>query len=230
MMRTIRILATIYLCLLSGAHQIAVADENTDPLAFFLNQLESYQADFKQTLSNEQGEALETSTGKVYMQNPGRYRWEYEQPYVQLLITDSETLWIYDKDLVQITIKNVAGAIDNTPAAIISGQQNLTENFVVVNMGVIEGFDWVELTPRDIENQYRSIRLGFDKSNLIMMILNDNLGQITRIDFLNPVRNQRFGGPLFTFEIPAGVDVIDERQLEKPDKSVTDPISETVKP
>ena len=207
-----------------------MADENTAALDFFLKDLESYQADFMQTLSNEQGEALETSTGKVYMQNPGRYRWEYEQPYVQLLITDSETLWIYDKDLEQITIKNVAGAIDNTPAAIISGQQNLTENFVVVNMGVIEGFDWVELTPRDIENQYRSIRLGFDKSNLIMMILNDNLGQITRIDFLNPVRNQRFGGPLFTFEIPAGVDVIDERQLEKPDKSVTDPISETVKP
>ena len=214
----------------SGTHQYAVAEENADPLAFFLNKLESYQADFRQTLSNEQGEALETSTGKVYMQNPGRYRWEYDQPYVQLLITDSETLWIYDKDLEQVTIKNVAGAIDNTPAAIISGQKNITENFVVVNMGVIEGFDWVELTPRDIESQYRNIRLGFDKNSLIMMILNDNLGQITRIDFLNPERNKRFGGPLFTFEIPAGVDVIDERQLEKPDKSVTDPISETVKP
>jgi len=202
---------------------MAVAEENTDPLAFFLNKLESYQADFRQTLSNEQGEALETSTGKVYMQNPGRYRWEYEQPYVQLLITDSETLWIYDKDLEQVTIKNVAGAIDNTPAAIISGQQNITENFVVVNMGVIEGFDWVELTPRDIESQYRSIRLGFDKNSLIMMILNDNLGQITRIDFLNPERNQRFGGPLFTFEIPEGVDVIDERQLEKNATPGTDP-------
>jgi len=202
---------------------MAVAEENTDPLAFFLNKLESYQADFRQTLSNEQGEALETSTGKVYMQNPGRYRWEYEQPYVQLLITDSETLWIYDKDLEQVTIKNVAGAIDNTPAAIISGQQNITENFVVVNMGVIEGFDWVELTPRDIESQYRNIRLGFDKNSLIMMILNDNLGQITRIDFLNPERNQRFGGPLFTFEIPEGVDVIDERQLEKNATPGTDP-------
>lgn len=215
MIRTVRIFATICLCLLFGAHQIAVAEENTDPLAFFLNQLESYQADFRQTLANEQGEVLETSTGKVYMQNPGRYRWEYEQPYVQLLITDSATLWIYDQDLEQVTVKNVAGAIDNTPAAIISGQQNLTEHFVMINMGVIEGFDWVELTPRDIENQYRSIRLGFDKNNLIMMILNDNLGQITRIDFLNPVRNKRFGGPLFTFEIPEGVDVIDERQLEK---------------
>ena len=215
MMRTIRILSTIYFCLLSGTHQYAMADENTAALDFFLKDLESYQADFMQTLSNEQGETLEISTGKVYMQNPGRYRWEYEKPYAQLLITDSKTLWIYDQDLEQVTIKNVAGAIDNTPAAIISGQQNITEHYVVINMGVIDGFDWIELTPRDIESQYRSIRLGFDKSSLITMILNDNLGQITRIDFLKPVRNKRVGGPLFTFEVPAGVDVIDERQLQK---------------
>ena len=218
MMRTIILLSTLCLCLLSGAYQIAAAEEDTDPLAFFLNQLESYQAEFKQTLFNEQGVVLETSTGKVYMQNPGRYRWEYERPYAQLLITDSNTLWIYDKDLAQVTIKNVAGAIDNTPAAIISGQQNINNNFVVINMGVIEGFDFIELTPRDIDSQYRSVRLGFDKNNLVMMILNDNLGQITRIDFLNPERNKRFGGPLFTFDTPEGVDVIDERQTEKPEQ------------
>jgi outer membrane lipoprotein carrier protein len=212
MTQSIRILATLYFCLLAGSHQVAMADEKSDPLAFFLNKLESYQAEFKQTIFNEQGVVLETSTGKVYMQNPGRYRWEYEHPYAQLLITDSNTLWIYDKDLEQVTIKNVAGAIDNTPAAIISGQQNINKNYVVVNMGVIEGFDFIELTPRDIDSQYRSVRLGFDKNNLVMMILHDNLGQITRIDFLNPERNKRFGGPLFTFTPPEGVDVIDERQ------------------
>ena len=210
-------------CLLSCAHQYAMADENTAALDLFLKDLESYQADFMQTLSSEQGETLEISTGKVYMQNPGRYRWEYEQPYVQLLITDSETLWIYDKDLEQVTIKNVAGAIDTTPAAIISGKQNISELYVVNNMGVIDGFDWLELIPRDIESQYRSIRLGFDDNKLITMIMNDNLGQMTRIDFLKPERNKRFGGPLFTFAMPAGVDVIDERQLQK-NKALGTPI------
>jgi outer membrane lipoprotein-sorting protein len=51
-----------------------------------------------------------------------------------------------------------------------------------------------------------------------MMILSDNLGQITRIDFLNPVRNKKFAGTLFTFDMPTGVDVIDERQLEQNNK------------
>ena len=227
MLRLTRVFSTLCICFVLGVFQDSAAGENTDPLAFFLDQLDSFQADFKQTLSNEQGEVLETSTGKVYMQNPGRYRWEYEVPYEQLLITDSNTLWIYDKDLEQVTIKDVSQAIDNTPAAIISGKQNIHENFVVVNMGMIEGFDWIELTPRDIDNQYRSVRIGFDKNNLGMMILNDNLGQITRIDFLNPVRNQRLGGPLFTFEMPQGVDVIDERQVEKMDKADIKPPSGT---
>ena len=78
-------------------------------------------------------------------------------------------------------------------------------------MGNIEGADWVELTPRNIDSQYSSIRLGFEEEELAMMILFDNLGQITRIDFHNPERNQRFSGPLFMFEIPDNVDVIDNR-------------------
>ncbi|MGH8119025.1 MAG: outer membrane lipoprotein chaperone LolA [Gammaproteobacteria bacterium] len=220
MIQILRSLSLLFFLLAAGGSHYANAVEQSDPLAFFLEKLESFQADFKQTLTNEQGELLETSTGKVYMQNPGRYRWEYEEPYVQLLITDSQTLWIYDHDLEQVTIKDVSNAIDDTPAAIISGKKNINENFVVVNMGVIEGYDWIELTPRDIDNQYRTVKIGFDKNNLGMMILNDNLGQITRIDFLNPERNNRFGGPLFTFEMPEGVDIIDERQVEK---TVTEP-------
>ena len=187
------------------------AEENTNPLDGFLNDLESFQADFKQTLNNEHGEVLETSSGVVYMQNPKKFRWVYQEPYSQLIITDGKTLWLYDQDLAQVTIRDISQAIDNTPAAIISGQENIKEYYVTVDLGEIEGFHWIELTPRDTENEYTSVRLGFDKNNLGMMILFDNLGQVTRIDFVNPVRNQRSGGPLFTFEIPEGVDVIDDR-------------------
>lgn len=197
-----------------------VAEETNSPLDVFLNDLESFQADFRQTLSNEHGEVLETASGVVYMQNPEKFRWVYQEPYSQLIITDGTTLWLYDEDLAQVTIRDISEAIANTPAAIISGRKNIQENYVLVDMGMIEGFDWIELTPKDIDNEYSSVRLGFDKNNLGMMILFDNLGQVTRIDFLNPLRNKRFGGPLFTFEMPEGVDVIDDRQQAQ--KEVTD--------
>jgi len=188
-----------------------VAEEKPNPLDHFLNKLESFQADFVQTLANEQGVTLETSSGVVYMQNPSKFRWVYQEPYAQLIVTDGKTLWLYDEDLAQVSIRDIEESINNTPAAIISGQENIDKYYVMVDLGKIEGYDWIELTPKDVENQYNSVRLGFDDNNLGMMIMFDNLGQVTRIDFHNPLRNKRFGGPLFTFETPEGVDVVDER-------------------
>jgi chaperone LolA len=190
---------------------VVLAEEKQNPLDYFLTKLESFQADFTQTLSNEQGVTLETSSGVVYMQNPSKFRWVYQEPYAQLIVTDGKTLWLYDEDLAQVSIRDIEESINNTPAAIISGQENIDKYYVTVDMGKIEGYDWIELTPKDVENQYNSVRLGFDDNNLGMMIMFDNLGQVTRIDFHNPVRNKRFGGPLFTFETPEGVDVVDER-------------------
>jgi len=207
LINTVFLLSTFYFLLVSSA--FAEGDKN--PLNNFLKNLESFQADFVQTLSNEQGVTLETSSGVVYMQNPGKFRWDYQEPYTQLIITDSKTLWLYDEDLAQVTIRDIEASINNTPAAIISGQENIDKFYVTVDMGNIEGYDWIELTPRDFENQYNSVRLGFNDDNLGMMVMFDNLGQVTRIDFLNPARNKRFGGPLFTFEVPDGVDVVDER-------------------
>lgn len=205
--KSVFILFTLYFSLFSSAF----AEEKPNPLDHFLNKLESFQADFTQTLSNEQGVTLETSSGVMYMQNPSKFRWVYQEPYEQLIITDGKTLWLYDADLAQVTVRDIEESINNTPAAIISGQENIDKYYVMVDMGNIEGYDWIELTPKDVENQYSSVRLGFNDNVLGMMIMFDNLGQVTRIDFHNPVRNKRFGGPLFTFETPEGVDVVDER-------------------
>ena len=207
LIKTIFILFTFHISLFSSAF----AAEKPNPLDHFLNKLESFQADFVQTLSNEQGVTLETSSGVVYMQNPSKFRWVYQEPYEQLIITDGKTLWLYDEDLAQVTIRDIEESINNTPAAIISGQENIDKYYVTVDMGEIEGYNWIELTPKDTENQYSSVRLGFDDNNLGMMIMFDNLGQVTRIDFNNPLRNKRFGGPLFTFVAPEGVDVVDDR-------------------
>ena len=206
-MKRFFLLCTLYFSLTFSAF----AENVSNPLDNFLDNLESFKADFTQTLSNEHGDILETSSGEVYLQNPGKFRWVYMEPYSQLIITDGVTLWIYDEDLEQVTIRDISKTIDKTPAAVISGQEDVNKYYVSIDMGKIEGYEWIELTPKDIENQYSSIRLGFNGNELGMMVLFDNLGQITRIDFQNPVRNRRFGGPLFTFEIPENVDVIDDR-------------------
>jgi outer membrane lipoprotein carrier protein len=189
----------------------STAEEETGHIRKFLQGLETLQVNFRQTLHNEQGEKLETSNGVLYLQRPGKFHWSYEDPYKQQIITDGETLWIYDEDLEQVTIRDISGSMKQTPASIIVGDENVEDYFVMIDMGEIEGFDWVEFTPRDVEAQYSSIRFGFDQDNLGMMVIYDNLGQVTRIDFSDHLRNKQLDTTLFSFEPPADVDVIDDR-------------------
>jgi len=202
------LLLTFGLLLLPSAH----AEGRSEALDRFLKSLDSLQAGFRQKLFNELGEELETSSGIVYLQRPGKFRWIYQEPYSQMIITDGRTLWLYDEDLEQVTIKDVSDTIEDTPAAILSGDEKFDEHFIAADMGSIEGYDWVELTPRDAENQYKNIRLGFDDGSIGMMVLSDNLGQVTRIDFTGAERNIPLDDALFTFDPPEDVDVIDERR------------------
>ncbi len=192
----------------------ALAVDSGDPLKAFLKDFKSMQANFVQTLINEDGEQLEKTSGTLYLQQPGKFHWSYQEPYSQKIISDGDNLWIYDEDLEQVTIKPMGDTIDQTPAGIILGNSDINIHFVTIDMGKIEGYDWIELTPRDLEAQYKNIRFGFDKNRLGMMIIADNLGQVTRIDFEGINKNSKLPTELFKLEIPENVDVIDEREQQ----------------
>jgi len=182
-----------------------------DRLYRFLDNMQTLEANFKQTLVDDQGIELESSSGVVFLNRPDKFRWDYQIPYTQTIVTNGELLWFYDEDLEQVTIRDVSSSIENTPAAIFGSYDDIDEQFIIIDMGNIEKFDWVELTPRDIESQYNSIRLGFDKDKLGMMVMFDNLGQVTRIDFTEEVLNKKMDDNMFNFEPPQGIDIIDDR-------------------
>lgn len=194
---------------------VVLADDKNDPLQAFLDNFNSLESNFIQQLINEDGEVLEKSEGILKLQQPGKFNWSYETPYAQKIISNGEVLWLFDEDLEQLTIKNIGNTLDETPAGIILGNNDINEHFVQVSMGLTDGYDWIELTPKSLETQYKNIRIGFNDSQLGMMIIVDNLGQITRIDFQNVKRNVELQPSSFELETPAGVDVIDERELNE---------------
>ncbi len=193
---------------------LQAAEDSKDPLQDFLKGFKSLEATFVQSLINENGAVLEKTEGILYLQQPGKFHWSYQTPYTQEIISNGDVLWLFDEDLEQLTIRKMGDAINQTPAGIILGNNNIAEHFLQVNMGNIEDHDWIELTPKDPEAQYKNIRLGFDGSKLGMMIIFDNLGQITRIDFSDVKKNTELLPTLFEFKIPEGVDVIDETKVD----------------
>ena len=93
----------------------------------------------------------------------------------------------------------------------MTGDLDIDKHYLVIDQGISKGMDWQELTPRDLDSQYKSVRLGFKGDNLAAMVLYDNLGQETRIKFLDTKRNLSLKEDLFEFKPPEGVDIIDER-------------------
>ena len=200
------------LVLLCFARPVMAAEAAPDPLARFLTDFQSLQAGFVQTLINESGERLEQTEGMLYLQQPDKFHWAYQIPYQQQIITDGELLWIFDEDLEQVTVREAGVAIRQTPAAVILGDTDIGAHFIRLELGRIDGFDWIKLTPRDAESQYDHLRFGFDHNRLAMLIIEDQFGQIIRIDFKDVVKNADLPADLFQLQIPAGVDVIDERR------------------
>lgn len=191
---------------------MAESNNPANVLDNFLNGLQTYSAGFEQEIYDETGKELEKSYGVFYMRRPGMFHWAYYEPYSQMLISDGVNLWIYDEDLEQVIIKNIANQIGNSPAAILGGDVKINEFYVVIRMDRDDGFDWLELTPRDIDSEYKTIQLAFKDNQLMKMVLFDNLGQQNMITFLDTKRNPPLNLELFSFTPPQGVDVIDNRR------------------
>ena len=174
----------------------------------FLNGLNSFKSEFEQSVI--QGKKKETSRGKLTLQRPGRFRWDYEHPYPHLVLADGFHVWVYDPDLEQITRQKQASAVEGTPAQLLTNDVPIEKNFVMKNAAKKDGLVWVELKPKDSESQYEMIRVGFKGKNLNRFEIMDKFGQHTRIVFKKIKRNPKLAWDYFVFEPPEGADLIEQ--------------------
>ena len=197
-----------------GSAQEDVALEDVAPeseLEALLAGMTSFQARFEQTVLNRFGEELQTTTGSMHLQRPGRLRWEVDDPYAQLLLADGESLWIYDPDLEQVTVQPLALAIEGSPATFLTGvTSDVTPHFAVqaVQPPTPDGKRFV-LEPLADTSVFRDATLTFSPGGVLAALdIVDHLDQITRIAFVEAELNPALEPELFEFEIPPGVDVV----------------------
>ncbi len=166
------------------------------------------RAEFRQTLAGADGRIRERAEGTLTLQKPGRFRWDYREPAGQLLVSDGETLWLYDADLEQVTVRKVSQALSASPAMLLSGEGRVGAAFLVEDEPDAQGLDWMALIPRRQDTDFRRVRLALRGGELVKMLLEDRLGQLTTLEFSRIERNPPVGASLFEFEPPPGVDVV----------------------
>jgi outer membrane lipoprotein carrier protein len=190
----------------------AVIAAPVDRLRAFLAGAKTLQADFSQVQIDAKGNASGKKTsGVFYLERPGKFRWNYTQPFHQEIVTSANKVWFYDADLEQVTVKQLNEAIGSTPALLLSGEIAIETNFTIEDQGTDEGMAWIRLLPKSEESGFKYVLIGLVGDDLRGMELNDNFGQVTRIYFSNVKRGLRLSPDLFKFTPPAGVDVFDEK-------------------
>lgn len=195
---------------LIGALMVPAQAAIVHPLQHFFHDVHSYSAHFQQVVYDHHHQVLQRGSGRMWIDRPNRFRWDYAKPYPQIIVGDGSTVYVYDQGLAQVTERSMAQALGDTPALILSGRGRLHDHFYISHPGLRHGVYWVDLKPRRRGGGFEDIRLGFIGTRLAQLQLRDSLGQLTDIALTHTRENPPIPAARFHFTAPPGADVVHE--------------------
>ncbi len=201
----IQLVAFALAALVNVAHANAI-----DQLRSFLTDTKTARGEFSQRVTGDKM-AAKVSSGSFEFERPGRFRWTYDKPYAQVIVSDGQKLYVYDKDLNQVTVKKLGAALPASPASILFGTNDFEREFDVRDDGERDGLSWIVARPRTRDSQFDSIRIGFKDGVPRAMQIADSFGQTTLLAFSRFDRNPKIDPGSFRFTPPAGADVLEDR-------------------
>lgn len=201
-----KLLISLLLLASTAAHASA-----TDKLKNFVAATHSAQANFTQEVQDKSGKRIQSASGTMQFVRPGKFRWSYHKPYEQLIVGDGKKFWLYDVDLNQVTVKKLDAALGGSPAALLSGNNEIERGFVLKDLADRDGLEWLQAKPKSSETNFEKILMAFNaKSELAVMELYDTFGHRTVLRFSELKNNPPLSLQLFTFVPPKGADVLGE--------------------
>ncbi|PFH26837.1 outer membrane lipoprotein chaperone LolA [Burkholderia sp. JKS000303] len=204
--------------MLAATHAFA---GGTEQLKAFVSQVHAAKGDFTQQIVKAPSKATnaasaaqampkpnDNSSGTFVFSRPGKFIWTYQKPYQQVLQADGDKLYVYDRDLNQVTERKLNGALGASPAAILFGSNDLDKNYTLHDAGEKGGIEWLEMLPKAQDTQFQRIGIGFRNGTLAAMELHDVFGNVTLLTFTNIQTNPPLKSDTFKFVVPKGADVI----------------------
>jgi len=206
----------LMVCLAAATPAWPQDNPGREQLSRFANGMTSMQADFEQRVIRNDGVIEDQSDGKVWLQQPQLFRWEYGGDFPEIVVADGKQIWIYDEVLEQVTVKPQSEFSADSPLGLITDFERLDEQFEVREAGDLDGMVLLELRSKDAESDFERILLGLADDELRMMTLEDAFGIRTELNFSMLQRNLTLDTDLFRFVPPDGVDVIGALGFETP--------------
>ncbi|MGD9264805.1 MAG: outer membrane lipoprotein chaperone LolA [Lysobacterales bacterium] len=184
-------------------------------LEAFAEGLETFQAEFSQTVRSQDGRLQDQTSGRIWLQVPDKLRWVYQGEFPETIVADGENIWIHDVTLEQVTVKPQSDQASDSPLLVLADISTLDDQFSVTELGEFEDMALLELRSLDAESEFERILLGFGDDGVRLMAMEDAFGQRTEVQFSNATRNEPLPLELFTFTPPEGADVVGDPRFQQ---------------
>jgi outer membrane lipoprotein carrier protein len=191
----------------------SVLADGVSALKDFYRTTNAMRASFHQEVKDGQGVIVQVVEGTMQLDRPNKFRWDYNKPYEQQIISDGKEVFLLDTELEQVTVRTLNQARGMSPAALLAGGDGVEKNFVLKNAKRPEreaGIDWVQAKPKVEDGGFERIYIGFKGNELRYMEMVDSFNHLTYITFKKIERNPVLATETFLFKIPKGVDVVGE--------------------
>lgn len=167
-------------------------------------------AHFEQETYSDGNLSGEPSSGLMQIARPLRFIWQVTEPFEQSVISDGETLWVYDPDLAQATYQPVADQVRQSPAMILAQPRSTLSTSYEVTEASNDELTSYRLYPTDADAVFNELTLVFVDDVIAQLRLTDNLGQDTRIRFSDVQTGLSLDADTFAFDPPPGTDVFEQ--------------------
>lgn len=161
-------------------------------------------------LGGAKSDAL-VARGEVVFAKPGKMRWTYESPEPSLVVSDGETLWIYDEKAREVQKLSLGeGFLSAAGLQFLLGEGKLADEFRITAQGCDGETATLLLLPKR-DAQYERLDLTVERKTGAVRETGvvDLFGNRTRVAFEGVRENAGIERDLFRFVVPKGVRVIE---------------------
>ena len=172
--------------------------------------VETLTASFVQVTFLKSLGASDEARGTVSFKKPGRMRWTYSIPEGNEMVSDGETIWIYDAELSQVIEAQAGRAAAEVALEFLAGTGDIEKGFTADLGGETEEAYILDLTPREPTEGVVSVTLVVDKKSyqVLRTIIDDGFGGETTLTLGGVKFNTKLDDDFFKYEVPKGASVI----------------------
>ena len=203
-----KIILVVLLLLINPLYAATSGVNDASLLKEKLAKFKQINADFSQVVRNSEGEIINESQGKLTISRPGKFRWEVTNPDQELIVSDGVTMWMYSPFIEQVTLINLSDAIVGTPFVLLSG----ADEQQWLNYQVSKDNNRFTIKNKVDQAQNNSFIFEFNEAgNIDKFVVIEEQGQRSEFTLTQQPLLQKIKADYFSFKIPVGVEIDDQR-------------------